>query len=90
MEITARKKPVTVEVMEFTDETKNQVYNFVRCTTAVDWEDGKPVLKIQTPVGILIARLGDYVVKDVDGYFYPCKPDTFHKTYDILSVDPLW
>ena len=83
MEKKYRKKPVVVEAMEFTDETKNQVHSFVRCTTAVDWEDGKPVLKIQTPEGIMTARLGDYVIKDVNGYFYPCKPDIFEKTYDI-------
>lgn len=85
MIIKAIKKPVVVETMQFTDETKNQVHSFVRCTTAVDWEDGKPVLKIQTPEGIVTARLGDYVVKDVNGYFYPLEPDFFHKTYEIIG-----
>ena len=81
----ARKKPVVVEAMEFTDKTKNQVYNFVRCTTAVDWEDGDPVLKIQPLGGVMTARLGDYIIKGVNGEFYPCKPDIFHKTYEIES-----
>lgn len=79
----ARKKPLAVEVMEFTDKTKDRVHNFVRCARSPDWEDGKPVLKIQTPEGIMTARLGDYVIKDVNGYFYPCRPDIFEKTYDI-------
>ena len=79
----ARKKPVIVEVMEFTDKTKDRVHNFVRCTTAPVWEDGELVLKIQTPEGVMTARLGDYIIKDVNGYFYPCKPDIFEKTYDI-------
>ena len=81
----ARKKPVEVEVMEYTDETKDQVYNFVRCTTSPDWEDGEPVLKIQTLEGVMTARLGDYIIKGVNGEFYPCKPDIFEKTYDIIS-----
>lgn len=81
----ARKKPVIVEVMELTDKTKDQVYNFVRCTTAPDWEDGEPVLKIQTLEGVMTARLGDYIIKGVNGEFYPCKPDIFHKTYEIIG-----
>ena len=83
----ARKKPVEVEVMEFTDKAKNQVYNFVRCTTSPGWEDGEPVLNIQTLEGVMTARLGDYIIKGVNGEFYPCKPDIFEKTYDVISED---
>ena len=81
----ARKKPVVVEVMEFTDQTKDRVHNFVRCTTAPVWEDGEPALKIQTLEGVMTARLGDYVIKGVNGEFYPCKPDIFHKTYELIG-----
>ena len=27
----------------------------------------------------------DYVIKDVNGEFYPCKPDVFEKTYDVVE-----
>lgn len=84
-EMKARKKPVVVEAMEFTYETKDQVYNFVRCTTSTDWEDGEPVLKIQTLEGVMTARLGDYIIKGVNGEFYPCKPDIFEKTYELID-----
>ena len=83
------KKPVKVEAMEFTDETKDQVYNFVRCTTSADWEDGEPVLKIQTLEGVMTARLGDYIVKGVDGEFYPVKRSIFLKTYDVIHKEGL-
>lgn len=26
---------------------------------------------------------GDYVIKGVNGEFYPCKPEIFKKTYDF-------
>jgi hypothetical protein len=26
--------------------------------------------------------MGDYVIKGVQGEFYPCKPDIFEATYD--------
>ena len=89
MIIRAVKKPVVVEAMEFTDETKDQVYNFVRCTTSTDWEDGEPVLKIQTLEGVMTARLGDYIIKGVDGEFYPVKRSIFLKTYDVIHEEGL-
>lgn len=30
---------------------------------------------------------GDYLVRDVDGEFYPCKPDIFKKTYEQVKPE---
>ena len=27
----------------------------------------------------------DYIIKGVDGEFYPCKPDIFEKTYEVIE-----
>ena len=27
----------------------------------------------------------DYIIKGVNGEFYPCKPDIFEKTYDLVE-----
>lgn len=27
----------------------------------------------------------DYIIKGVNGEFYPCKPDIFEKTYDVIE-----
>lgn len=32
--------------------------------------------------GIMKASVGDYIIKGVNGEFYPCKPDIFEKTYE--------
>jgi len=82
-----RKKPMIVDAMQFTEETKSQVFNFVRCNATVDFEDGKPILKIQTIHGdIAIVRLGDWVVReDMPGYFYPLKNEVKEKTYDEVN-----
>ena len=80
-----RKKPVVIEAMQFTDETKDMVYNFVRCNCSADFENGKPVLKIQTLEGVMTARIGDWIIKGVNGEFYPCKPDIFEKTYEAVK-----
>ena len=78
-----KKRPVLIEAMQFTEKTKDQVYNFVRCTCYPDFDsDGKPILVISTLEGDMTVRLGDWVIKGVNDEFYPCKPDIFNKTYD--------
>ena len=76
------KKPVEIEAMQFTDETKNRVFHWITCTHSADWVDNEPVIKIQTLEGVMTARLGDWIIKGVQGEFYPCKPDIFEATYE--------
>lgn len=52
----------------------------------VDYQDSKnPKLKIQTLEGVMEASVGDYIIKGVNGEFYPCKPDIFEKTYEAAD-----
>jgi hypothetical protein len=41
-------------------------------------------LFIKTLEGVMTASMGDYILKGVNGEYYPCKPDIFNKTYDKL------
>jgi hypothetical protein len=38
-------------------------------------------LMIETLEGDMKANVGDYIIKGVNGEFYPCKPDVFFKSY---------
>lgn len=40
---------------------------------------------IKTLEGDMVANVGDYIIKGVNGKLYPCKPDIFEKTYQ-----PIW
>ena len=31
------------------------------------------------------SAVGDYIIKGVNGEFYPCKPDIFEKTYEEVA-----
>ena len=33
----------------------------------------------------MLASTGDYIIKGVNGEFYPCKPDVFAKTYEVVE-----
>ena len=80
-----RKRPVVIEAMRFTEETKNQVFNWITCTKAPSFDTwGRPTLQIQTPEGDKVASLGDYVIRGVQGEFYPCKDAIFQATYEAV------
>lgn len=81
-----RKKPVVIEAMQFTNEMKDRVFHFVTCNKAPSFDDdGNPTMKIQTLEGVMIASLGDWIIKGVQGEFYPCKPDIFAATYEPVD-----
>ena len=40
---------------------------------------------IPTLEGPMRASVNDYIIKGIQGEFYPCKPDIFELTYDIVK-----
>lgn len=86
-----RKKPVVIDAWQFTNENKDRVYHDVRengCNAYPAFRDMKPVLLIQTLEGEMTASIGDFIIKGVNGEFYPCKPDIFEKTYEPAEEQP--
>jgi len=48
-------------------------------------------IEIGTLEGDITASVGDYVIKGVQGEFYPCKPDIFEMTYEeVFEERPWW
>ena len=82
-----RKKPVTVEAVQWTGENLAEMCEFI----------DSEVFEIIPRVGLVIHTLegdhhaspGDYIIKGVNGEFYPCKPDIFAKTYESATLTPL-
>ena len=84
-----RKKPVVIEAIQLRWDTWNEMCDFVGMGKL---SDGKPEgislpnniigLSIPTLEGVMTASEGDWIIKGVNGEFYPCKPDIFEKTYE--------
>ena len=75
-----RKKPVVIEAIQYTGDNKRDVIEFTSqraCTNT-----GYSYLTIFTLEGEMHANINDWVIKGVNGEFYPCKPDIFEKTYE--------
>lgn len=51
-----------------------------------DGRRGVDHLLIHTLEGTMRAEVGDWIIRGVQGEFYPCKPDIFAATYEPASV----
>jgi hypothetical protein len=82
-----RKKPVVIDAEKFEDtaEAMNDIHNMGMRPIRVTHSDGQVVLHINTLEGIMEAKIGDWIIKGVNGEFYPCKPDIFEKTYERVE-----
>ena len=84
-----RKKPVEIVAINFTRETFDFVKNFTNGTAhsfAIERRiKGKCTCIIPTLEGEHIATEGDWIIKGIEGEFYPCKPDIFEKTYESVG-----
>jgi len=81
----AIKKPVEIEYVEWTGENVEEIFDFMNWRNA-DHDDVRGLI-IHTLEGNHSAALGDMIIKGVKGEFYPCKPDIFSMTYDIVQED---
>ena len=55
----------------------------VRVDYIEPWE--KITIDIETLEGTMTADECDFIIQGVNGEFYPCKPDIFEKTYDLVT-----
>lgn len=51
----------------------------------VHFDNKGEYLSIETLEGTMRADINDYIIKGVNGEFYPCKPDIFEKTYEKVK-----
>lgn len=77
-----RKKPVVIEAVQWAGENEKEIQNF--CGNCANWGIND-VLVICTLEGQHIASVGDYIIKGVNGEYYPCKPDIFEQTYEEVE-----
>jgi len=81
-----RKKPVVIEAFQY--EVAFNLFD------SPDWIlnaiDDKIIFFncdcfIKTLEGDMKVSIGDYIIKGINGELYPCKPDIFDKTYELVK-----
>lgn len=95
-----RKKPVVIEAMQWdgTAQGATPIIDWVLAgggtatyrNSYLSMSEGRvPArLAVRTLEGTMYASPGDWVIKGVQGEFYPCKPDIFEATYDPVVPVP--
>ena len=83
-----RKKPVVIEAYKYQAELgNNRLMNWLaqQGANVEGWlfHDGE--VTIPTLEGKMKAVDGDFIIRGVKGEFYPCKPDIFEATYEIVE-----
>lgn len=81
-----RKKPVVIEAHQHKADDTKVTAEWIEKVSGKSWCEvllfdvqGRAVIK--TLEGTMIGDDGDYIIRGVNGEFYPCKPDIFEQTY---------
>lgn len=78
------KKPIEIDAVQFRgdnwDELSEHFDGFDIDSVHMDGDD----MVIRTLEGDMTAKIGDWIIKGVQGEFYPCKPDIFEETYEAV------
>ena len=94
-----KKKPVVIEAKQLTTSSIKECYEWVygeKATVDEKWfqyvdyvcDNGMNIPTLEDGADKRakhVASIGDWIIKGVQGEFYPCKPDIFEMTYEIAE-----
>lgn len=83
-----KKKPVIIEAVQYDGFNIDEIKEFCGEELESEVRDGIGVVGyfLRTLEGhSYILSDGDYIIKGVQGEFYPCKPDIFEQTYELCD-----
>lgn len=79
-----RKKPVVIEAVQYSGANVQEIIDFTE-GQAIKNGGKSDFMTIPTLEGDHTATTGDWIIKGINGEFYPCKPDIFEKTYEKVQ-----
>lgn len=76
-----RKKPIEIEAVQWTGDNLDEIARFIGYTPSL-WGDW---IAIKTLECVIFAEPGDFIIRGIKGEYYPCKPDIFEATYEVVE-----
>ncbi len=76
-----RSKVVEKEAIQFTDHTYHECAEFIGKD---NYDNTLNYPNMKTLEGVMRVDIGDWIIKGTLGEFYPCKPEAFENSYDII------
>ena len=95
-----RKKPIVIEAVQYKiikeipckfgvhkESNSLDIATFMKkqIPYIVHFDQRGEYINIATLEGTMRADIGDYIIKGINGEFYPCKPDIFEKSYELVE-----
>ncbi|MEH2949518.1 hypothetical protein [Sporofaciens sp. JLR.KK001] len=63
----------------------NKVKKFRKKPVVIEAYQTDKVMVIHTLEGDMTAQIGDWIITGLRGEQYPCKPDIFEKSYELVE-----
>jgi len=79
-----RKRPVMIEAIQYRGQYTPEIKEFLTQQHRFDNTRG---IEIATLEGVMLCEQFDWIIKGVQGEFYPCKPDIFEATYILVEEE---
>ena len=77
-----RKKPIVIEAIKYERDHIGRMQDFC---DRLRYNPHDNEYYVDTLEGCMKVADGDFIIKGVNGEFYPCKADIFKKTYDQVT-----
>ncbi len=85
-----RKKPIVVDAWQFDPHKWGDRPDWMRAlgskvTIAFAAGEAAEDIFVDTLEGVMRAMPGDWIIRGIKGEVYPCKPDIFAATYELVE-----
>lgn len=76
------KKPIPIEAIQWDGTNSKEILDFMGDNNPIFSTNG--IITINTLEGPMSAPIGSYIIKGIDGEFYPCKKEIFESSYSKI------
>lgn len=81
-----RKKPVVIEAHQLLPDNLEQLERWCKGSIkGTKLPRNERCIDIQTFEGEMRVHMFDWIIKGIKGEYYPCKPDIFEGSYDLID-----
>lgn len=82
-----RKKPVVIEAIQWNSQEDIEAIKEMLGDKLISEESNVGTVGnwVKTLEGDMMISRNDWIIKGINGEFYPCKPDIFEKTYEKVD-----
>ena len=78
------QKPVVIDAIQWRGDNYSEVFEFTE-GNAYPTKSHSDMLAVSTLEGEMKAEKGCYIIRGVNGEYYPCQEDIFNKTYEPVK-----